>query len=587
VIKLKYPALFLFIGISLVIGCSSPSATQEGGDLGIAEDIVANDVSDLEVALQIDAGPQQQLQCIIDDDCLSLLSAHPPCTLLTCSDDGLCVPSTKDDGQSCISHELCYGEGICAAGQCEAAQLICDDQEPCTEDSCDPELGCQHLVFEGPCDDGDPCTPDDYCSEGVCVPGGELACDDNDPCTNDECDRWGGCISSPASGACDDGDDCTVDDQCSVGICTGIEICECRTDLDCGLKTDLCTPELVCDVQEVPFSCVPVPDTQVICPAAPPCLLSSCDAYTGECLLAPELDGGACQDLLGCVSQGICEAGVCVGAPLLCEADSQCLTGLCVPGQGCIEQPLMGFCDDDDPCSVNDLCIDGLCAGTPGYCEGGPAALLRVTELQVQLPFELFYLPSDAKLAMSATLDAQLAELYFSQAQPNDMLLFFDKLAFDLPPEQLIFGVSVCERSEDGLINGCPLPASGVLVNDLDFCITAEECAEEISQNGWPGFMGTLPTTASPLPWGDFLIQTATISGLFSGAAPVQGLELGKLRLFIPADTALATLVTPAEGEAFTLADYFSDETQVQVGETMGWWLRLSMEAQAVSTLNQ
>ena len=43
------------------------------------------------------------------------------------------------------------------------------------------------------CDDGDACTTNDACSGGNCVGGPPLNCDDNNPCTTDTCAPLLGC----------------------------------------------------------------------------------------------------------------------------------------------------------------------------------------------------------------------------------------------------------------------------------------------------------------------------------------------------------------------------------------------------------
>lgn len=50
----------------------------------------------------------------------------------------------------------------------------------------------------------------------ACTPGG---CDDGNPCTDDKCDPVVGCKNTPNSAACDDGDGCTVGDVCLGGKC--------------------------------------------------------------------------------------------------------------------------------------------------------------------------------------------------------------------------------------------------------------------------------------------------------------------------------------------------------------------------------
>lgn len=67
--------------------------------------------------------------------------------------------------------------------------LDCDDNNSCTEDSCDDEMGiCVHSNAAGPCDNGNVCITDDVCVDGVCQVGVTLDCDDSDPCFSDACD---------------------------------------------------------------------------------------------------------------------------------------------------------------------------------------------------------------------------------------------------------------------------------------------------------------------------------------------------------------------------------------------------------------
>jgi subtilisin family serine protease len=47
----------------------------------------------------------------------------------------------------------------------------CDDANPCTDDTCDPAAGCQHVANAAPCTDGAQCTVGDRCSGGQCQAG--------------------------------------------------------------------------------------------------------------------------------------------------------------------------------------------------------------------------------------------------------------------------------------------------------------------------------------------------------------------------------------------------------------------------------
>jgi len=59
------------------------------------------------------------------------------CCSSTCTLDPNGTPCP--DGNVCTGDALCDGAGVCQPG----VPLVCDDGEPCTQNSCDPILGCQ------------------------------------------------------------------------------------------------------------------------------------------------------------------------------------------------------------------------------------------------------------------------------------------------------------------------------------------------------------------------------------------------------------------------------------------------------------
>ncbi|MCA9709592.1 MAG: cytochrome P450, partial [Myxococcales bacterium] len=61
----------------------------------------------------------------------------------------------------------------------------CDDDDPCTVDTCDALGACDHAAFDGPCEDGDLCTVGEECAAGTCAGGEPADCDDANPCTAD------------------------------------------------------------------------------------------------------------------------------------------------------------------------------------------------------------------------------------------------------------------------------------------------------------------------------------------------------------------------------------------------------------------
>jgi hypothetical protein len=98
--------------------------------------------------------------------------------------------------------------------------LNCDDQNPCTTDTCDPVAGCQHAAAPNgtTCNDGNACTRTDTCQAGACVGGSPVACAPADQChVAGICDPATGVCSQPAKpdgSRCDDGDACTTGDTC-------------------------------------------------------------------------------------------------------------------------------------------------------------------------------------------------------------------------------------------------------------------------------------------------------------------------------------------------------------------------------------
>ena len=101
--------------------------------------------------------------------------------------------------------------------------LDCNDGNPCTDDSCDPVLGCQHSNNTDPCDDGNQCTILDRCAAGSCG-GTAVVCNDSNACTTDTCSPTLGCVFTNNTAACDDGNPCTAGDTCGGGVCSGTPI---------------------------------------------------------------------------------------------------------------------------------------------------------------------------------------------------------------------------------------------------------------------------------------------------------------------------------------------------------------------------
>jgi len=74
------------------------------------------------------------------------------------------------------------------------------------------------------CTDLDACTVNDVCAEGACVSGPELVCDDGDACTTDSCDDTDGCQYEALTPCCGNGV-IEGDEACDEGNANGNDVC--------------------------------------------------------------------------------------------------------------------------------------------------------------------------------------------------------------------------------------------------------------------------------------------------------------------------------------------------------------------------
>lgn len=225
----------------------------------------------------------------------------PQCLWFTIISEGLVPPDEVEYG--------CFMVGC-------NVDADCDDGNACTDDSCDPDLGCLHSAVD--CDDGNICTVDTCDPETGCDNDGTgvaIGCNDNNACTtSDVCqgDAAGTCQGTDTSGVdCDDGNVCTV---------------------------DTCDPVTGCD-----------------------------NDGTGVTI--------GCDDNNACTTNDVCQgdaAGTCEGtdtSAVDCDDGNVCTVDTCDPESGCIHVSLE--CDDGDPCT-DDTCDPEIgCVYTPvgGYPE--------------------------------------------------------------------------------------------------------------------------------------------------------------------------------------------------------------------------
>lgn len=276
-------------------------------------------------------------------------SGDSECVKYSCDTvSGKCVAKNVNEKGVCNADgSICTGADFCQAGICISTDgPQCDDQNMCTNDSCDPISGCLHVGNDAPCEDGDSCTEGDACVQGSCVSGPGKICDDGSQCTKDFCIQ-GECESFPQSGtACSDGNLCTLDDTCSGGVCT--------------------------------------PGIPKSCSVDGPCLVPTCDGTSGKCGSAAAYAYAPCQDGSECTLGDHCEGGKCKSGPVWCYSDDPCIVGSCdSTGLKCLFGKAMDgvSCNDGDACTLGDTCKSGACkAGTPKVCEAGQTCAQDVCE---------------------------------------------------------------------------------------------------------------------------------------------------------------------------------------------------------------
>jgi N-acetylneuraminic acid mutarotase len=193
-------------------------------------------------------------------------------------------PLVVNPGQSDLDHDG-SGDECDFTDACVTASgaLNCDDNNPCTTDSCDPQVGCVHVdqpVYT-PCDNGNACDGVDYCDGfGTCVSPYPLQCPDENACTEDFCDPAIGCVNRPypAGSSCSDGN-----------ACNGVELCN---------GAGACTAS-----------------SPVACTALDQCHTAGvCDPATGACSNPIAPNGSVCNDASLCTTGETCQFGTCTPA---------------------------------------------------------------------------------------------------------------------------------------------------------------------------------------------------------------------------------------------------------------------------------
>ncbi len=305
-----------------------------------------------------------------------------PCTTESCNPNLGCLtlPNdvTCDDGNVCTVKDKCLNT-FCGGG----ADKDCDDNNPCTKDACSTAKGCVSTPTTDTCEDGNACTEKDACADGKCAAGAAKVCDDGNACTKDSCNVKLGCAATATTGDCDDGNQCTSGDFCQNGNCSKGQAKDCNDNNPCTADscsqtagclaadtTETCSDDDACTVGDQCDKGQCVSGLAPNCNDANPCTDDSCDKAAG---CKTEQNTKPCSDGDACTTQDVCLAGKCQGgAPPVCDDNNPCTGDKCDANKGCIIAPLDVTCTDNDACTTTDNCKDGDCIpGPKPNCDDG------------------------------------------------------------------------------------------------------------------------------------------------------------------------------------------------------------------------
>ena len=431
-----------------------------------------------------------------------------------------------DDADACTVGDQCV-EGICTGG----VPAGCQDENPCTDDSCDPGIGCVHTPNQAPCNDGDVCTTTDTCADGACaggpalvcddanvcngtescdsqvgckaggplvcddgnlcngiescdpivgcLAGAPLACDDGEVCTEDSCDPANGCVHAANIAPCDDGNSCTTGDVCAAGKCLAGNSLDCDDDNIC--TTDKCAPAQGCVhlLNQVPC------DDGDICTLSDYCHLGEC-ASDGElncddsngctldgcdpaigCQFVPTAE--ACDDGNACTAGDHCALGSCVSDGILdCDDNSVCTKDFCLADSGCGHTPLEGPCSDGTACTVDDVCADGICVpGVPLGCDDGNQCTTDLCD--VALGCVHVAVVGGCDDGAPCTVTDQCVGTVCTAGPPKDC-----------------DDDNVCTKDACNVVGECEHTALAGACDDGDSCTEGETCTGGLCQGGQP-----------------------------------------------------------------------------------------------------
>ncbi len=148
------------------IGTDAAADSDAGAPLDAGGVDDAGNTADAGLA-QDAGGDTSGPECKSATDCTEKIPADQlaPCEMVACL-AGLCGKTEKSSG-ACDDGDACTTASTCVVGTCAGGQPVtCDDQNPCTQDTCTSPTGCSATHVSN----GAPCSTAATCVSGKCTP---------------------------------------------------------------------------------------------------------------------------------------------------------------------------------------------------------------------------------------------------------------------------------------------------------------------------------------------------------------------------------------------------------------------------------
>ena len=206
----------------------------------------------------------------------------------------------------------------------------------------------------GLCDVEDVCSgTEGTCPDDVLAPAATVC-----RAAADVCDVEEACDGTTAACPADAFADVSLECRAAAGDCDVAEACDgasaaCPADTFIAAETECRAAASSCDAAEL------CDGASAVCPV---------DAFAA--------DGTSCDDSLTCTPTSVCGSGACVGdGPLLdCDDANVCTSDMCVEPGGCVNEPIIDCCANDEDCSDSDQCTTDTCDVDTGMCTNTPIA---------------------------------------------------------------------------------------------------------------------------------------------------------------------------------------------------------------------